>query len=123
MNNGLLATLNDRLLGAAGLLLGHGHRESSAAVREAISVLEVSQGPKGEDLAALRAIRQYHYDQYVSFSQRAAEMEKKAAGRLDKGDSRDAFERTATSHRRVASQHLRFARNMNVLFPTSDSVL
>lgn len=55
MNTSLLSTLHDRLLGAAGLLLGYGHRDSSAAVREAADSLESSQGPKGEDLA--RSVR------------------------------------------------------------------
>lgn len=123
MNTSLLSTLHDRLLGAAGLLLGYGHRDSSAAVREAADSLESSQGPKGEDLAALRAIRQWHYDQYLDYTKRAADMEKKAAGRLLQADSRNAFERTANAYRRTAAQHLRFSRNMNVLFPTSDSVL
>jgi hypothetical protein len=122
MNTHLLVTLADRLTAAAALLLGHGHRDSSAAVRESAELLQVAGGPKGEDLAALRELRQWHYDQYVDYSHRAAAMEKKASGRSYEPQSRDAFERTATGYRRVGNQHLRFVRTLNVLFPKSDRV-
>jgi hypothetical protein len=123
MNTALLVTLSDRLTAAAALLLGHGHRDSSAAVRESQELLQVSAGPKGEDLSALRELRQWHFDQYHEYSRRANEMEKKAASRTFQADSRSAFERTADGYRKIGNQHLRFVRNMNVLFPKSDKVM
>ena len=122
MNTKLLTALADRLTAAAGLLLGHGHRDSSAAVLESAELLQVANGPKGEDLAALRELRQWHYDQFHDYSNRAAQMEKKANSRTFQADSRNAFERTATAYLKAGNQHLRFVRTLNVLFPESDRV-
>lgn len=133
-------TLLTRLAAAAGLLLGGGHKDSSAAVREATELLTAL--PEANDihtaanqmarqtdtpllmgnLAEIRALRQWHYDQYYDYSKRANEQQKKSDARTFERDSRDAFERAANAFRGKANQHLRFVRSLNAFFPASDKV-
>jgi hypothetical protein len=118
----IIAELKTRLATAAGLLLGHGHRDSCAAVRESSDLLSSQTVPTGESLNALRELRQWHYDQFHDYANRAAQMDKKADQRTFDGEARRAFEKTATAYSAKANQHLRFVRHMNALFPDSDKV-
>lgn len=133
-------TLLTRLAAAAGLLLGSGHRDSGAAVREASELLAALPDPNDIHTAAnqltretespmlmgnlteLRAIRQWHYDQYYDYAKRAKEQQKKSDSRMFRRDSRDAFERAASGFLAKANQHLRFVRSLNQFFPAHDKV-
>jgi hypothetical protein len=74
------------------------------------------------NLNDLRALRQWHYDQYYDYARRGAEMQKKSDNRIFERESRDAFERTAQGYRTKANQHLRFVRTLNQFFPDHDKV-
>jgi hypothetical protein len=76
-----------------------------------------------ESQREIRAVRQWHYDQYLDYAQRAGEMQKKSDSRMFQRDSRDAFERTAQAYQAKASQHLRFVRALNELFPEADRLM
>lgn len=124
------ATLLARLAAAAGLLVGHGHKDSCSAVREASDLINAL--PKDNEhpaplllgnLDELRAIRQWHYDQFNDYNKRAADARKKSDSRMFTSDSRDAYERTANGFQSRANQHLRFVRSMNALFPARDGVI
>lgn len=129
MNNAVLVSLSRRLSGAAGILLGSGHEDSSSAVREAAKALLASQimatvnQPKPDEVAAIRELRQWHYDQAQDYGHRASAMERKVSERSLSPSSRDAFERTAASYSKIANQHLRFVRTLNSLFAESDKVI
>lgn len=132
--------LLSRLAAAAGLLRGHGHPDSSAAVREASEALAAL--PESNDITTaanqvardaespllvgnlneLRAIRKWHFDQYYDYAARAKEQQRKSDRRMFERDSRDAFERTADAYLKKANQHLRFVRSLNQFFPASDMV-
>lgn len=118
-------TLLARLSAAAGILLGNGHRDSCAAVREASEILAAlppQDKSEAERLEGLRAVRQWHYDQYYDFSRRAKEQQKKSDSRMFQVDSRDAFERAANAFLDKANVHLRNVRLLNELFPAHDKV-
>lgn len=114
------SNLLTRLAAAAGLLLGSGHRDSHGAVVEAADL--ITKTPSGS-ISELRAIRQWHYDQYRDLSHRASQAQRKSDSRMFNADSRNDFERVAQGFQTRANQHLRFVRSMNSFFPEHDAVI
>jgi hypothetical protein len=82
----------------------------------------MSQRPEANPLDELRKVRQFHFDQFYDYRNRAANLQKRAAGRIFQTDSRDAFERAANDYEFKANQHLRFVRALNAFFPEEDRV-
>jgi hypothetical protein len=134
-------TLMARLNAACGFLAGHRHHDSAAAVKEAQEVIRAL--PFADDINAalyptgnreaenplllgnldkLRDLRTWHYAQYMDYTARAIEMQKKSDGRLFKSIERCDFERVADSYRAKANQHLRFVQTLNGFFPEKDRV-
>src|SRR5690349_12756872 len=100
-SNATRVTLMARLAAACGFLVAHRHHDSAAAVQEAQEVIRAlpfaddinaALYPAGNrdaenplllgNLDALREIRSWHYTQYLDFSARAIEMQKKSDARI-----------------------------------------
>jgi hypothetical protein len=73
------------------------------------------------NLTKMRELRQWHYEQYIDFTNRANEMQKRCDRRM-LSETRNDFERVANDYRTKANRHLRFVRSLNDFFPAQDKV-
>jgi len=132
------STLFSRLNVAISRMRIAGHKDSVAAIEEAKDVIralpfaesinDALYSPNEREaplllgnLDQLRDLRKWHYSQYLDYSKRANDVDRRMSICVLPKSVADR-ERLSGEYRSRANQHLRFVRVLNDFFPTTDRI-